>query len=300
MAINATYIPDYSFENPVPRTLQVVMTVILSIVASTGHILVILAIYHRRELRSGTYLIILNLSITDLFYAAIFLPLEARDLFPPSLSSCELRGIMGTLSVLASVNTLAFVSFERFMATNYPFKHRQWFTTKVILVGIVFVWLWCAVFTVIPIFTTGYGYDYKLLHCGVKWRSNKLNIVIFILFHGILPTSVLIYCNFKIVQAVRMGASVGSSTSSETFRIQREKRVTKTVIMIISAVLICFVPYTSILYCFTITDKCGFPSEYVATSLWLVRCNCVVNPIIYGLMNNKFRNAFKEMLPCIK
>ena len=163
MAINATYIPDYSFENPVPRTLQVVMTVILSIVASTGHILVILAIYHRRELRSGTYLIILNLSITDLFYAAIFLPLEARDLFPPSLSSCELRGIMGTLSVLASVNTLAFVSFERFMATNYPFKHRQWFTTKVILVGIVFVWLWCAVFTVIPIFTTGYGYDYKLL-----------------------------------------------------------------------------------------------------------------------------------------
>ena len=296
MAPNSTSFSESSLKDPVPRNLQTVMMVVLSVAASTGHILVILAICYRRELRTGTYLIILNLSIADLFYSAIFLPLETRELFLPTFTNCELRGIMGTLLILASVNMLAFVSFERFLATNYPFKHRQWFTTKVILFGVAFVWLWCAVFTVYPVFTAGYGYDDKFLHCGVKWRSSKLNIVIFIFFHGVLPTTVLIYCNLKIVQAVRMRTSVASSSSSGTFRIQREKRVTKTVIIVISAVLICFVPYTVVLYCYAITDNCGFSSEYVATSLWLIRCNCTVNPLIYGLMNNKFRKAFKEML----
>jgi hypothetical protein len=295
MALNSTSFSESPFEDPVPKNVQTVMIVILSVVASTGHVLVILAICLRRDLRSRTYLIILNLSIADLLYSAIFLPLEAREIFS-SFSSCKLRGIISTLFILTSVNMLAFVSFERFMATNYPFKHRLWFTTKRILFGVVFVWLWCAVFTVYPAFTAGYGYDDKFLHCGVKWRSSKLSIAVFIFFHGILPSSVLIYCNLKIVQAVRMRASVGQSSFSGTFRIQREKRVTKTVIIVISAVLICFVPYTAVLYCYAITDNCGFSSEYVATSLWLVRCNCTVNPIIYGLMNSKFRNAFKEML----
>ena len=296
MALNSTSFPDYSFKDPGPRTAQAVMMVILSVVASTGHILVILAIYNYRELRAGTYLIILNLSIADLFYAAIFLPLETRSLFPPSFGSCELRGIISTLFTVASVNMLSFVSFERFMATNYPFKHRRWFTTKIILCGVAFVWFWCTVFTVYPIFTTGYGYDEKLLHCAVKWRSSKLNTVIFIVFQAILPSLVLLYCNVKIVQAVRKRTSIGLSTSSGTSRNEREKRVTKTVAIVISAVLVCFVPYTAILYCYAITDYCGFSSEYVATSLWLIRCNCIVNPMIYGLMNSKFRSAFKEML----
>ena len=296
MASNSTSVPGDSFEDPVSRTLQIVLLVILSVVASTGHILVILAICHRRELKTGTYLIILNLSIADLFYAALLLPLEARELFPPSFSSCSLRGPIATLSILASVNMSAFVSLERFMATNYPFKHIQWFTKKFIIVGIALVWLWCAVFAVYSIYTTGYGYDVEFLHCAVKWRSSRVNIVLFIFFHSIWPTLILIYCNLKIVQAVRKRASVGTCSSQETFRIQRERRVTKIVVIVISAVLICFGPYCSFLYCYAITDSCGFSSEYAALSLWLIRSNCVVNPVIYGLMNNKFRNAFKEML----
>ena len=298
MALNLTSVPADSFEDPVSRTLQIVLLVILSAVASTGHIFIILAICLRRELKTGTYLIILNLSIADLLYATILLPLEARELFSPSLTNCSLRGPIGTLSILGSVNMLAFVSLERFMATNYPFKHLQWFTKKFTLVGVALVWLWCTLFTVYPIFTVGYGYDVEFLHCAVKWRGSKVNVAIFIFFHSILPTTILVYCNVKIVQAVRKRASVGSFSSQQTFRIQREKRVTKTVIIVISAVLICFVPYCSILYCYTITDNCEFSPEYTALSLWLLRCNCIVNPIIYGLMNNKFRSAFQEML-CI-
>ncbi|XP_028415370.1 melatonin receptor type 1A-like [Dendronephthya gigantea] len=279
------------------RLLILVLLIILSAAASTGHILVIVAIYQRNELRGGTYLIILNLSIADLLYAAIFLPLEARDLFPPSFSSCETRGVLGTLSVIASINMLTFVSIERFMATNYPFKHRQWFTTKLILVIVALIWLWCVVFAIYPFFTSGYDHDYKFLHCTVKWRSDKVNIILFVLFHGLFPSVALIYCNLKIMQAVRNRSSVASSASSTgTFRMRREKRVTKTVIIVILAVLICFLPYSSILYCLAITDSCEFPPEYVALSLWLIRCNCSLNPIIYGLLNTKFRSAFKEIL----
>ena len=297
MTINSTAIPNSLSENPVPRTLQLLLFVILSTAASTGHLLVVLAILHRRELRTGTFLIIFNLSIADLIYAGVFIPLETRELFPPTFSNCKLRGFIGTFSTLVSVNMLTFVSFERFMATNYPFKHREWFTRKSILAGVAFVWLWCTFFSVYPIFTTGYIYDGTLLHCGVNWRSSTLNIVVFLLFHSIFPTAVLLYCNFKIAQVIRKSAlSVGSPTSLNTFRVQREKRVTKTVTLVISTVLICFVPYTTIVYCFAITENCALPTEYIATSVWLIRCNCIANPIIYGLMNIKFRNAFKEML----
>lgn len=297
MGFTSTSTSDLFLEDPIPRNINLVLLIVLSAAASTGHILVIVAIYQRSELRGGTYLIIFNLSIADLFYAAVYLPLEARDLFPPSFSSCETRGVMGTLPVITSINMLTFVSVERFMATNYPFKHRQWFKTKLILVIVAFIWLWCVVFAFYPIFTTGYGHDYKFLHCAVKWRNDKVNILAFAIFHGLLPSAALIYCNLKIVQAVRKSASVASSASSSgTFRIQREKRVTKTVITVILAVLICFVPYSSILYCLAITDSCEFPPEYVALSLWLIRCNCSLNPIIYGLMNTKFRSAFKNIL----
>ncbi len=287
-------------ELPVPKTLHVSLLIFISMLSSVEHCFVMLAVYRHRELRSITYLIIFNLSVADILFGGIILPLEVCRVFSSCAETCYFRGVVSTLLIFTSENITAFVSVERFVAINFPFKHRQWFDTRLIVFCITFIWLLSGIITFFPVFTSGYVHIEKFYHCGIDWWNDKLTTVIIITFQNVFIFVILVYCNINILQTVRKRPSLGSTTdASEHMRVQMERRISALVATVIVTYLICFTPYCSILYCFLITDQCKFSHEFLWLALLLIRINCCVNPVIYALMNRRFRKAFKEML-CIK
>ena len=88
------------------------------------------------------------------------------------------------------------------------------------------------------------------------------------------------------------------SEKIELYRIlKHEARTTATMVAVVIAFYVCWTPVgiTGILYVFDIQ-----PSDFgFATFAFVFTCmNGVINPLIYGVMNKKFRKAYKRMFRC--
>jgi hypothetical protein len=156
---------------------QVVVTIFIIIISTIGNFLVVFAIYRYRSLRTISNLIILNFSIADLLFSltspliTAFMWTEDKIVMFSPL--CSFSAVMAQLLFHVSMFSLVFISFERFLATNYPLKHRTIFTKKAVKIGLLVVWLFaivlCGVF-----FTTGrYMYIKEFDHCMVDVRKKK-------------------------------------------------------------------------------------------------------------------------------
>ena len=117
MSSNATWTP---VGLPVPKSLRAGLVVFISVFSSIEHSFVMLAVYRHKGLRSIPYVIIFNLSVADILFAAIVLPLDLCDVFPFCPAICYYRGLGAVLPLFASENTVAFISIERFLAIIYP------------------------------------------------------------------------------------------------------------------------------------------------------------------------------------
>ena len=205
-------------------------------------------------------------------FGGIVLPLETSELLQSYPETCYFRAVGTTFLVFASENITAFVSVERFLAIKYPFKHRQWFNTRLTITCITLIWLFSGILTFFPVYTARYGNIRKIYHCGIDWWNDRLTTLVLVIFENVFIFIILVYCNINIVKVVRKRPSVASFTSdAEHLRLQKERTVSAVVVTIIITYFICFMPYCSILYCSLITKQFNFSTSFVWIALLLIR-----------------------------
>lgn len=79
-------------------------------------------------------------------------------------------------------------------------------------------------------------------------------------------------------------------------RIERERRATVTIAIIVIAFLVCWLPFSTV-YLIDTLFKCGMrDTTGFAFIFWLGYCNSAVNPVLYSIFNRDFRQAFKRLL----
>lgn len=85
--------------------------------------------------------------------------------------------------------------------------------------------------------------------------------------------------------------------AKEKFR--RETRAAKTLLIVMGTFMFCWAPHFIGMTCL-LFERCRntWPDEYFATTTWLAMLNSGCNPIIYGVMNKKMRQTFKEIITC--
>lgn len=85
--------------------------------------------------------------------------------------------------------------------------------------------------------------------------------------------------------------------AKEKFR--RETRAAKTLLIVMGTFMFCWAPHFIGMTCLLFeTCRNSWPDAYFATTTWLAMLNSGCNPIIYGVMNKKFRQSFKEIIMC--
>jgi histamine receptor H1 len=85
------------------------------------------------------------------------------------------------------------------------------------------------------------------------------------------------------------------SNDSDSVVLQKEKKAARQLGVIMSAFILCWLPYFILFMVIAFCSDCVNPIVHTAT-IWLGYINSTLNPILYPLCNTNFKRAFKKML----
>ena len=147
---NETYSTDPD-EKEIPRDLArfVILTSLLSLFSLAtifGNILVMLAVYRERTLRSVTNYFIVSLAAADLLVGLVVVPFAIVDTVTGgywyfSEVWCDLWHALDILGCTSSICHLCVISLDRFWAVTRPLAYPTMMTRKLGWILIVVVWL---------------------------------------------------------------------------------------------------------------------------------------------------------------
>ena len=266
--------------------------IILSILASTGNVLVLLALRKESSLHPSSKILLHCLAITDLCVGAIEQPMvsvlfvavvnDAKDLCRPMLGFSFLSGV-----VLFGVSllTLTAVSVDRLLALLLGLRFRQLVTWSRVLAVVICFWVLNIVIAVL-----------------CSW-----NYIIFLWYGCVLVLSCIITSVFSYAkifttllrrQALVHGVSLqGQQTQVETpLNIARYRKSVFGALWIQGTLLCCYLPY------FVVTALASFigltPSVVLGWRFTtsIVFLNSSLNPFLYCWKIREVRQAVKETI----
>nr|AXN75742.1 opsin [Exaiptasia diaphana] len=277
-----------------------------------GNVLVILAFYKYKSLRTSTNTFILHLALCNFILALmdiIFsLPSSIRHKWILGLTACRFYGLIYHFFCSVSLNTLAIISLDRYWVITKPSIGIK-ITIRRAVLCIVVSYAYTAVF-MIPAFLEWESFHEEAFYTGCyinfydKTIRSLLNAVILGVFLFAVPFAVMIFCYGSIFTSVRRKGRYAvrmrprCRANKWKFTIQRipHWRTARMIIVVIFVFLICWSPYVIVSMCMAFGSNITVLTLEI--TLLLAKSGVIYNPFIYAALNLRFRTAFFEMLQC--
>lgn len=290
------------------ETYTLTSTVLLSILIPVivfGNAFVILAFATTRRIRTTTNYFVVSLAITDILVGALSLPIftlainkgQRWQMEHPNVN--QLWTATDMITAIASVVNLVYISVDRYICIQYPFRYHSLLNKTRITVMICVSWL--------------YGIlNYSLVISTYRAKRPRPDVV--------LPITIMVFVVPLLVILV-MYARVGKIALSHRIRINawkeqadtvkknkgtlsllRELKATRTLAVVVGAFVVCWLGYFVVLLRTTVcwwkpSLNCQpAPHEVVISVLWIKYFNSSLNPFIYAIMNGDMRKALKRFL----
>lgn len=288
-----------------------------SIIGSCGiifNLLVCLVYITHPKLLDAPNIFIINISIGDLMYSIVALPMlvtsNVHGEWVFGEAGCTAYGFLTTFFALGSMMNLAGVAYERYvtLCKLYDNGEAQFSQRKALLLSSV---LWCYSFflSVFPVLGwSSYVQEGVGTSCSIDWRSREINAVSYALCLicacFVLPVTVIIFCFYKSYKALRRLTEQARQNWGENVRVTQdtiaaERKVASVAVTITTGFLVAWTPYTisSILGMYDpglVSDLAASIPAYIAKS------SACYNPLIYMFMYKKLRNGLVNVLCCKK
>ncbi|XP_071949416.1 histamine H2 receptor-like [Antedon mediterranea] len=272
----------------------------ITFVVIFGNVLVLLSpFFSRNLLKKPTYIFLISLAIADLLLGIIVLPFSSiiavtgTWFFGPVV--CNLYVSSDVCFSTSSILHLLVITLDRYYAAASPFHYKTRMKQNCALLIVIIVWFVSVMISFPPIHT-GLNTDDGVIQSYEDRSTCVLETnKIYSLVDGIglffIPLIFMCVLYVHLILIVRKKGAVSSKNS------YKERRLVITIAVVLSGFAVCWVPYFTI---FTVGELFKWQAHPVVSDvvLWLGYLNSSINPIIYGLLNQKFRDAFRKML-CI-
>ncbi|XP_020910028.1 octopamine receptor-like [Exaiptasia diaphana] len=316
--------------------LQAVFLAIIMFSSIFGNILILLAIYTNHRLREITSAFIANLACADLLLALIGMPftltssITYRWVF--GWHWCQINGMANSVFCIASMLSLAAVSMDRYIAIIKPLNYKLIMTPRTVTFMIVYVWVQSISCALLPIMGwSRYTFIMNESICTGDWGYSIPYTMFIFGACFFVPLLVMIYSYYHILRTAREHAKriseprVGQlsdlplstavavpapqlqqsqeqikKTKDQTLKELKYKsdaKAAKTLLIVVGSFLFCWLPHFIGMTCL-LFPSCVWPDEFFATTTWLAMMNSGCNPIIYGVLNRRFRESFKRLMRC--
>ncbi|XP_022106793.1 histamine H2 receptor-like [Acanthaster planci] len=307
---------------------QALFLSIIMIVTILGNVAVCYVVYRTRSITTVTGMCITSLALADLFRGILVLPFVViASIFGGRWTMgdalCSLSGIGYTLFGTASVMTLAAVSIDRYVAILKPLKYTSIITSTRAALFICLIWLVSILMALLPILGwSRYSFNPWNGICIANWMEYKPYACFYLSVSFVLPFSVLTFCYYKIFKVARhqsrrvMSLEVtsvdgrGSTGLGVNLRqrprkannrprlvMRKEKKAAMTLFTVMGVFILCVTPYNVVHLAYAFAGTFNLLVALGVTSM-LSFVNSAANPLIYGILNRKFRHVFLEVLKC--
>ncbi|KAM6443767.1 vertebrate ancient opsin-like [Liasis olivaceus] len=264
---------------------------------------VILVTLKFKQLRQPLNYVIVNLSVADFLVSLVggtisFLT-NLKGYFYMGRWACVLEGFAVTFFGIVALWSLALLAFERYVVICRPLGNVH-FKGKHATLGIAFVWIFSFIWTIPP--TMGWSsYTTSKIGttCEPNWYSGEYSdhtfIITFFTTCFITPLLIILVSYGKLMRKLRKVSDAQGRLGSTR---KPERQVTKMVVIMILAFLICWTPYAAFSILVTTCPSIELDPRLAAIPAFFSKTATVYNPVIYVFMNNQFRKCLVQLFRC--
>ncbi|KAM9347449.1 trace amine-associated receptor 13c-like [Symphorus nematophorus] len=274
----------------------------ISLLTVALNLLVIISVFHFRQLHTPTNLLLLSLAVSDLLVGLLLMPLRILRMkgcwFLGSLI-CGLFYYASFILTSASVGNMVLVSIDRYVAICDPMCYPTKVTRKRVKICVCLCWA-CSVFyngiILIDFLKLPDRYNSCYGECKVVIDFITGAVDVLLTFVGPIAVIIILYMRVFVVavsQARAMRSHIAAVTLQGSIRVtakKSERKAARTLGVVVVVFLICYCPY----FCYSLTSQ--DTSTSVAFSIfgvWLLYCNSCLNPVVYAFFYPWFRRSIK-------
>ncbi|XP_078355888.1 adenosine receptor A2b-like [Oculina patagonica] len=297
---------------------NIVLFIILALAIILANLLVLASIRTNSRLRSPEYILILSLSLSDLMVGVFLIPARTLELFSIEYTRqfvwCKMTICLTLLSLSASLLNLLAVTMDRFLAISYSLKYKSFITLSRIYLTIAAVWITALTVSLVPLFGAGtksVEISRPQHLCRFADVLEETYLVLYFVFICVMPTMLITVAYFKIFLLARSQerriaslqvydvegseqATVRKQSSKQIIFI-RDSKAARTIAIVIGLFYLCWVPFFADILV-TIFKQEAVSYLFTAIVSCIVYSNSAINPLVYGCLNQEFKNTYKRLV----
>ena len=289
-----------------------------------GNILVCLAVFMNKKLRSVSNIFIVSLSLADLLVGTIvMIPAALNEIFQQWIlaeSFCSVWAGFDVMFSSASVLNVCLISLDRYIAVMSPLRYKVLVTHKRAIGMLAIAWGIAVLASFIPLQTGLHNPDLPSLtnltllsdvpQC--LFIPSLIYVIIASTVTILLPIIIALILYYRVSKEAKRQACfvgvlitpsnmlLGAKMANKHIREPFTRKATITLGIIVGAYVVTWAPFLVT----NLTDaicRC-VPPKVFGSFVWLGYCNSLVNPIIYPLFMRDFRKIYLSALyhvcPC--
>ena len=291
------------------RSLTIVVThtvfcSLSTLLALAGNLLVFLALYRNRRLRSITNLYVLSLAVADLIAVTFLFPFytiaSGLRRWPFDYNFTQFVGCIELLWIEASVCTLTLTAVNRYFCIVKPQRYSIFFSRKKATLSIILVWLVMCVISFTVAFSSQFVYIWNPNVPIFRIETDRAGNIAYSCF-GLLSISIVVYGYGSVYRVIlrhnnAVAPSLQGANSSGAVGAQEIKscRVLFATVFGFCTTWFPWIPLIILERGFNISIPSvalSIPALSTSISTW-------INPMIYGVMNRAMRKEFQNILLC--
>lgn len=280
--------------------------------AVTGNFLLIFIIIKRRETRTLTGFLFVNMAVADLIVAFFVLP---ATMSTPFTGSKWLTGLFGDISckgvyfvfhvtIAASILSLMVMAIDRYLAVLFPLQNFTTFRRPKLLTLVI--WL-VSVIVMVPaavLWTVDRQgiclAEFAVFGTDETQGMRGFYLYLFLLLY-VTPLSVISVL-YGLVCLKLCRRKMPGLVTSETERLRgaTKRKVVRTLIIITAVFAVCWLPTQAyhLIFGFHFRLHTQLPQIVMYMCFWLGHTNSAFNPWLYMLLTDKFRRALRDFIHC--
>lgn len=279
-----------------PRYLSIFTTTVslgLTFVTIAGNSLICYAIlkdpFH--ELRTPFSFLILSLAITDLLVGILMDPISTvfhlTEALEIDLVDIRILHIFYFILSTASIMSLGALTIDRYVAVIYPLNYKNYLSSKKCMYLTLVIWL-VSIGLSMVYFKFGYIF-YSLI-----FASTTVLLTFLVLLFVYVSIYKRLHTQVKLLSRQRASSKQVSRVNKKKLSsLKWEAKVTKALVLVLLAYILCFAPACIIIYIlnFCRTCSCEFIHWLRDLQFVIVLMNSAINPYLYAWRMPQFKKV---------
>ncbi|XP_012542853.1 protein trapped in endoderm-1 [Monomorium pharaonis] len=294
---------------PFPRLVTIGaagFAIIFSIIGILGNLVTVIALLkYTRLRRHATTAFVISLSVSDLIFSAVNLPLTASRYFHEAWvlgeTLCTIFPLFFYGNVAVSLLSMVAITINRYILISRSDIYNQLYTSCGIILMLIVIWTLSFLMLLPPLLGIWgtLGLDSATFSCTILKKNGSSPKKFLFVLGFIVPCVVISVSYLCIYWRVRRSRKNLEAHATERgrgsvggFQRREDSRVTKLMLTIFLCFLTCFMP---LMLMNVIDDKMRIPILHIVASI-LAWASAVINPFIYAGTNKLYREAYKQVL----